>query len=240
MSLLNRFSVSGNMEKANRKSRDRENQNSTVQIPINLENRQINREIIWEDIIEPLLLFGYSLEQVMIAFKIYKFQTVDEAIYIMMRDPETGKYCHRFQKTEIKNLDYEKVAGAYSECQICYERREEHINYDGPDREDTKLDVAQFKNTDYDTTLTNPNKQSSVVLNESKSQRKALLQPEIHIPKDTLDSFEDPEICRICFAEKASGETKAQFACGHKFCKACVNNHLLTNINNGKVYYTNN
>lgn len=57
----------------------------------------------------------------------------------------------------------------------------------------------------------------------------------IDIPPETLDLFDDPDICRICFAEKITQNNKAEFACGHKFCRKCVTNYLTNSITNGKV-----
>jgi hypothetical protein len=59
----------------------------------------------------------------------------------------------------------------------------------------------------------------------------------IEIPPETLDLFDDPDICRICFAEKITQHNEAQFACGHKFCRKCVTNYLTNSIMNGKVKF---
>jgi len=57
----------------------------------------------------------------------------------------------------------------------------------------------------------------------------------IEIPPETLDAFENPVICRICFSEKMTGSNKAEFTCGHNFCCKCVTNHLTFPIKDGKV-----
>jgi len=41
----------------------------------------------------------------------------------------------------------------------------------------------------------------------------------INIDKETLDDFEDPNICRICFSEKLEVNNKVELGCGHKFCQ---------------------
>ena len=61
----------------------------------------------------------------------------------------------------------------------------------------------------------------------------------IEIPKETIELFEDPNVCIICYSEKISISNKAQFTCGHVFCLNCVKNHLRTSITNGKVLVIN-
>jgi hypothetical protein len=239
MSLWNKFSVGYNMEKARRKSQ-RDQNDQTAKIHINIVDD--NKEVIGENIVEPLLDFGYSLDQVMTAFKIYKYRTVDEAIYILMRDPETSKYNHRFIKQDIVKGDYEQVVTTSNKCKICGGNAADHADYSSElnTRPDFKLNVESDKNIK-ETTSNNEHTEISGIVEKkmlpTEHNQKRLFQArEIDIPQETLDLFEDPEVCLICFAEKVSGNNKAQFACGHKFCKACVINHLNTNINNGRVY----
>lgn len=58
---------------------------------------------------------------------------------------------------------------------------------------------------------------------------------QIHIDKETLLDFDDPEICTICFSNKLNNKNYNEFSCGHKFCKDCIKAHLTTNIINGRV-----
>lgn len=90
----------------------------------------------------------------------------------------------------------------------------------------------------------NPNLPTDIHNNMNESQNhllKKIYKPnnvpniKIEIPPETLDLFEDPDICRICFAEKMTQNNKAEFACGHKFCRKCVTNYLKNSITNGKV-----
>ena len=57
----------------------------------------------------------------------------------------------------------------------------------------------------------------------------------IEIPKETLDLFDDPNICRICFSEKVNPNNISQISCGHYFCDNCIKTHITTSIVNGKV-----
>jgi hypothetical protein len=179
----------------------------------------------------------------MIAFKIYKFVSVDEAIYILMRDPETKKYNHRFMQRETRENNYEKVN--QNECLLCYDEISQHANFELD--LDSHLDVNMGRRSDENKDTTVNGTSNNLIkstdhsgiadkLNQD-SEKKIIKFQQIDIPQETLDLFENPEVCTICFGEAAVGNNKAQFSCGHKFCKTCVSSHLNININNGKVNF---
>jgi hypothetical protein len=85
-----------------------------------------------------------------------------------------------------------------------------------------------------DNSLINDHKGNTTDITMTEN-KKVLAKYEVDIPKETLDLFEDPNVCTICFSERIEENNKAQFSCGHKFCRLCVINHLIININNGKV-----
>ena len=57
----------------------------------------------------------------------------------------------------------------------------------------------------------------------------------IEIPKETLDSFQDPDICPICYANKINKNNIAQKNCCHKFCDECIKTYLTKKIMDGEV-----
>ena len=57
----------------------------------------------------------------------------------------------------------------------------------------------------------------------------------IEIPKETLDSFQDPEICTICYSNKINKNNIAQKNCRHKFCDECIKTYLTKKIIDGEV-----
>jgi hypothetical protein len=245
MSIMNKFSMTYNMNRANKRE---DILDSTAKM--NLYNEK-GKEYLSEDVVKHLMNFGYDLDQIMTAFKIYKFTTVDEAIHIIMRDPETGKYPHRFIPGCQKNdQGYERVK-SINTCIICSEGINDHIDYelDQLNSRDIKLEMGAHKKNEVDeakdTTVVNDksnnmlktslNQSGGVIETKIHSDRKILNIQHVEIPKETLDLFEDPEICRICFSEVLNEKNKIQFACGHSFCRNCILNHLTININNGKV-----
>jgi hypothetical protein len=132
------------------------------------------------------------MQQVMIAFKIYKFYTIDHAIHTMTRDTESNKFLHKF------------ISSNNIQCDICSEDIKDHIEY----IEDTVV------------------------------QPKSINLSVINVQLDP-DMFDEPDMCKICFANKLSETNQIKFDCGHEFCKDCVINYLRTKITNGKVEFYN-
>jgi hypothetical protein len=144
----------------------------------------------------------------MSAFKIYRFNTVDEAIQCMMKDTESNKYLHRY-------------LGGPSDgsCSICGGHRAEHMEEEP--EEVTMINESAISDT-----------------NSEKNVRGKGAEPsyaKVNIAKATLDAFEDPNICRICFDNVITPTNKITLECTHEFCTPCVLGYLKININNGKV-----
>ena len=105
------------------------NKNSTLN-----KRRKENTKIIG-NITQILLNCGYSMECVKYCFEKYKFDTIDKALNIIMKDSNTGKYNHNF--FSISN--YEKLYGKMTTdipenerrniCLICKDIEKLHINY---------------------------------------------------------------------------------------------------------------
>lgn len=69
---------------------------------------------------------------------------------------------------------------------------------------------------------------------EIDNQPKSVNLSVINIQVDS-DVFDDPDMCKICFANKVTEVNRVKFDCEHEFCKDCVINYLRTKITNGKV-----
>jgi hypothetical protein len=149
----------------------------------------------------------------MLAFKIYKFNTVDDAIQCMMKDTESNKYLHAF------------IPGEQGNCGICGDINTDHMEHNN--------------NQDADATMlseSNVSEISHVVKGAAKSTiATSNINVKINIAKETLDAFEDPNICRICFDNILTPTNKITLECNHEFCTPCVLGYLKTNIIHGKV-----
>ena len=138
-----------------------------------------------------------------------------------MKDIETNKYIHKFLEDSNKN------------CELCGQKFSEHTESDFFVNEE-ELSLKASKNINSDRRL-EPQSQST---RRSQSQNKftEIKFPNINFPRETLDDFEDPNICRICFSNKLNTSPKASFSCAHEFCQKCVFGYLKNKIENGKVF----
>ncbi len=55
------------------------------------------------------------------------------------------------------------------------------------------------------------------------------------IQEETIQQFNDPNICNICFENQANKDNIAQKCCNHYFCDQCIKKYLTYQINNGNV-----
>ena len=60
-----------------------------------------------------------------------------------------------------------------------------------------------------------------------------------HILKNNVnnieDTFDDPDLCQICFETKLNVNNKVVLSCKHEFCYNCISGYLTNKINNGIV-----
>ena len=241
--LVYRFSVSYNLDKTNKKKQN-ENNDSSAKLQVAECYTTFNRTHITEGVVKHLLQFGYELEQIMAAFKIYKFGSVEEALFILMKDQDTFKFNHQFVPEENDNQEgFKAITGL---CLLCREKRSDHVDYDFEEMKNLDVGMKRRKEEEEDIKDNSLNDKSNMPMGKStevsgiaehklNSDRKIMTVQNVNIPKETLDLFNNPEVCRICFSEVLDEKTKAQFACGHSFCKTCVSNFLNMNIVNGKV-----
>jgi len=239
MSLFEKFSVSYGIEQA--KKRKKEFLTASMKPEIFNDNGS-RKDVLTEEIIENLLSYGYNISQIMTAYKIYKFSTLDEAIFFLMRDPESKKFNHRFYVNEVNKESIQGLNGfriaKESLCFFCNEKIDDHIeNYLSEQfEENNKINFEEIKDTSFNldrsnNILNNPEKGPF----EKNSVLKLKIFKNIEISKENLDMFDNPDVCSICFDEVLEEGNSFKFACGHRFCRKCISNHLNVNINTGKV-----
>ena len=125
--------------------------------------------------------------------------------------------------------------------------RDKHNNYIGNSKINDNLEQLNKKTNQVDQIDNNDNipktKEKNILEDKSKSFNPSeLVKPrkipnvKIEIPPETIDLFDDPNVCRICFAEKMRENNRAEFDCGHMFCRKCVTRYLRYCIMNGKVF----
>ena len=57
----------------------------------------------------------------------------------------------------------------------------------------------------------------------------------VRIPKETLQLFNNPELCMICCTNEVNKNNIAQEHCQHKFCDQCINTYITKKIMDGEV-----
>lgn len=230
MSMIKRFSMSYSIDKASKMKKSKQK----------WKHDSNDKPALTVDLTTPLIEFGYDIDQIMTAFKLYKFTNIDDAILVMSKDAESGKYNHRFVQSEVNSWTKEK-------CRICHGVSNDHIDFNLEKEDNTELGKETRINLDFEVSINNTEnnllKDTTGIFKRKIDKSLMKINPSsfspatINIPQETLDSWEDPDICRICFADKITAEKKLQFSCGHKFCNSCVTNYLKTNINNSVVLF---
>lgn len=158
----------------------------------------------------------------MSAYKKYRFSTIEQALTILVKDSETGKYLHFYQSSQTPSL-----------CDICSEAVDKHFYNESTknNQEDVHVSIKE------DNKLLDKNDEirgsQRIQINNQNLVNKNLVK--INIPQAALDDFEDSSTCNICFLNKLSEENEVELSCKHKFCQECVTNYLTININDGKV-----
>ena len=139
MSLLNKFSVSYNLEQANKKKHHHRNPElSKTAIKINGIRNQVAQNLIE---------LGYDIEILMMLLKIHPFTTVDEALNLLSKDSDTHLYNHKYYNPNKSNSKFNIID---EPCKICQGKKNEHID-DSLIENDIQNNIS--KNNSYD----NPN-----------------------------------------------------------------------------------
>ncbi len=115
MSLLNKFSVSYNLEQANRKKHN-----------AFLSKTGIKSNGIRNQVAQDLLELGYNIENLMMLLKIHPFTTVEEALNLLSKDPDTHLYNHKYYNPNIKTNSKFNIID--EPCLICQGKKNEHGN----------------------------------------------------------------------------------------------------------------
>ena len=156
------------------------------------------------------------MEQVVSAHKIYKFESLDHAVQLLMKDPETGSIEHSF----VESMPYSLT------CKLCNYPKSEH-RVEAEKKEENKDDEEMF--------FGGREILKEEVGHKLPEPKKFVAQKTIEFAKEILEEYEDPNLCYICWANKVD-EASADFSeCKHLFCSNCIKSHLTTSINNGKV-----
>ena len=135
MSLLNKFSVSYNLEQANRKKHN-----------AFLSKTGIKSNGIRNQVAQDLLELGYNIESLMMLLKIHPFTTVEEALNLLSKDPDTHLYNHKYYNPNIKPNSKFNIID--EPCLICQGKKNENGNDYDYEIENDKLNSNTINNNE--------------------------------------------------------------------------------------------
>ena len=217
-----------------------------------------NNKIVGK-ITQQLLDCGYSMESIKYCYEKYKFDTIDKALNIIMKDIYTEKYNHNFFsinnyqklygkiKTDIPQKDFDRI------CIICKDIDKYHINYnsenDSSDLNENKDNISKFpllSRNDYTincfSELNNPTKiNENVKLGNFKPRKSTKscfphIQININLINNIVKDFEKKnDLCLICYVNELKEDNSLKMECGHSFCFECYKHYIKDKIENGII-----
>ena len=199
------------------------------------------------------------MESIKYCYEKYKFDTIDKALNIIMKDIYTDKYNHNFFsinnyqkiygkiKTDIPKKDFDKI------CIICKDIEKYHINYnnenDSSDLDNNKDNVSKFpllSRNDYtNNCLSELNKIPSINdnvklnnINPRKSTKSCF--PHIQININLINNIvkdldQKHDLCLICYVNELKEDNSLKMECGHIFCFDCYKHYIKDKIENGII-----
>ena len=199
------------------------------------------------------------MESIKYCYEKYKFDTIDKALNIIMKDIYTEKYNHNFFsinnyqklygkiKTDIPQKDFDRI------CIICKDIEKFHINYnsenDSSDLNENKDNISKFpllSRNDYTincfSELNNPTKiNDNVKLGNFKPRKSTKscfphIQININLINNIVKDFEKKnDLCLICYVNELKEDNSLKMECGHSFCFECYKHYIKDKIENGII-----
>ena len=199
------------------------------------------------------------MECVKYCYEKYKFDSIDKAFNIIMKDTENGKYNHNFFSINTYEKLYGKIITDIEEknrnhiCFICKDIKKYHIDYK---ENDSDLENKDFttKNNSYLPLLKNKNyinnsfsllnqnpEKENIKLSNLKSRESCkscipFIQININLINNIVKELESKQdLCLICYSNELKEENSLKMECGHKFCFDCYKYYIKDKIENGIV-----
>jgi len=120
---------------------------------------------------------------------------------------------------EIDSLTKNQISKLISESKM-------ELNQDEQNEEDNQINISNQVN--------NSNDNNSINNKENENFDNTNLE-KYGINLETINLFNNPEICKICCLNNINKDNIAQKCCLHYFCDECIKNYITYQINNGIV-----
>ncbi len=213
------------------------------------------------EIMRHLMSFGYSMESIEYIYLRYKFDTLEKALFLLSKDPETNIYNHHF----LSISKYQKIYGNIHTdipnnelshyCIICkdldkFHKKDKFLN--SPKKVNYQINLTDFplltkSDIVYDDDLINMlnkkdyNKEDleSMTLNKSKYNNR-IYKTYIKVNTKLLENIEKnfqtkKDLCLICYTTELNEKNSFKSPCGHIFCKQCYFHYIKDKIENGVI-----
>lgn len=209
------------------------------------------------EIFSDLLAMGYSIESLSCCYNKYKFTSVNDAICLMSKDPETNLYNHYFISKQVQRITSDKKENQNGliifeteedKCIICNDKRDLHIveskkeeikSNRSKKKSMIQKDVFINKNEISNTYRSGNNNSKDILeknIGSNDSQKEAKIKVNIRYIEELEKSFNDKEnLCFICCANTLDGKNSFKFHCNHEFCNSCISTYLIDKIIDGKT-----
>jgi hypothetical protein len=226
LDIINNVIYSPGIHSPTRKPRPKYS-NKTVGNILHKKYTEIKDELSKPDITKHLIQLGYRLEGVKHALSLYNFKNLEQAIYIMGMDNDTGLYNHKFIPM-LLNEEYKYEAKLMENngkiCNLCGDISTKHPM-------DMNALFEQAVPLERNISFLSPMK---TFLSEYKPELVQTIPAEL-IARLELQFAVKENLCRICFAEEMYEENSKLLDCGHMFCMNCLRQYIETLINEAKV-----
>lgn len=203
--MLKSLSISGMMEKSKKREAERNSRIFTKAKTSEAPEYGLTDEIIMQ-----LIDMGFLSNQILAAYLYFKFKSVEEALKIFLKDPDTGVYNHKFTSSES------------AICEICLENEQMHID-----------DINKLMNRDEELPITSKQKRQRVTsfrnvnrIKEAKYEGTSKNLIDLN-EEDTLTK--EINYCPVCM-EGINSEDFFALDCGHLICRGCITNFIRIHI----------
>lgn len=247
--MISKFSVIQMMEAA-KKREEQKNKRS------NIKKSKTSSCIggIREEFIQSLTSYGFKLEQIMITHSKYKFTSVEEALQLMTRDPETKLFNHEFVSdyANINNNIKSNNNSQYNDAQSNYNGKENNqLNYNNeiPSTAMTRNnnnnitlkclicygeEKDHIDKIDFPIDINQKEKIKKMKNDNLITSKKYLSQVKKTTDLEILNQDYDENMCPICFDNSIENDYFS-LQCKHRICEQCLKDYLRVNIREGKV-----
>lgn len=170
---------------------------------------------------------GFKMEAINKIYNKYRFKSISEAVALMSYDNFTGFYNHIFFY-DVKDDNF---------CAVCGDVKNKH-------QEESNLSLSVWtdaprigqSNKTYKQNLDPNNESSSCNENNITLKKKSEVKPSLDFLKKLELNFENTDnLCQICFGEDLAEGNLGNLACGHNYCKSCIQRYLKGNITSTNV-----